>query len=92
MRRQGPSAERGAITAVILLDLKLPKVTGLEVLREIRADVALRSIPVVMLTSSSQESDIVRSYAFGANAYVVKPVEFKSFVTAISDPAFSGRS
>ena len=71
--------------AVILLDLKLPKVTGLEVLQEVRANAALRSIPVVMLTSSQQETDVVRSYELGVNAYVVKPVEFKQFVEAIAD-------
>lgn len=85
LRRQGPYAARGANPAVMLLDLKLPKVTGLEVLQQIRADADLRTIPVVVLTSSNQESDIVRSYSLGVNAYVVKPVEFKSFVSAISD-------
>lgn len=71
--------------AVILLDLKLPKVDGLEVLRHIRQTDALKSTPVVMLTSSREEQDVVRSYALGVNAYVVKPVEFKEFVRAISD-------
>jgi CheY-like chemotaxis protein len=71
--------------AVILLDLKLPKVNGLEVLQKVRSTQRLRSIPVVMLTSSQEESDVVRSYEMGVNAYVVKPVEFKQFVTAISD-------
>lgn len=71
--------------AVILLDLKLPKVDGLEVLSVIRATSGLRSIPVVMLTSSKEEQDLVRSYELGVNAYVVKPVEFGEFVTAIAD-------
>ena len=71
--------------AVVLLDLKLPKVDGLEVLRDIRADHGLKSTPVVMLTSSKEESDLLRSYELGVNAFVVKPVEFKQFVEAIAD-------
>jgi CheY-like chemotaxis protein len=71
--------------AVILLDLKLPKIDGLEVLETIRSTEALKAIPVVMLTSSREEPDLVRSYALGANAYVVKPVEFNEFVQAIAD-------
>ena len=71
--------------AVILLDLKLPKVNGLEVLQSVRATEALRSVPVVMLTSSHEETDVLRSYELGVNAYVVKPVEFKQFVSAIAD-------
>jgi DNA-binding response OmpR family regulator len=71
--------------AVMLLDLKLPKVNGLEVLQKVRATPGLRSMPVVMLTSSQEESDVVRSYELGVNAYVVKPVEFKQFVAAIAD-------
>lgn len=71
--------------AVVLLDLKLPKVDGLEVLAEIRNDAGLKSIPVVMLTSSREEQDLVRSYALGVNAYVVKPVDFQEFVRAIAD-------
>lgn len=71
--------------AVVLLDLKLPKVNGLEVLKAVRETSNLRSIPIVMLTSSHQESDVVTSYDLGVNAYVVKPVEFKQFVTAIAD-------
>lgn len=71
--------------AVILLDLKLPKVNGLEVLKTVRSTDGLRSVPVVMLTSSHEESDVLRSYELGVNAYVVKPVEFKQFVTAIAD-------
>lgn len=68
---------------VILLDLKMPKKDGLEVLREVRADARLRVIPIVMLTSSREEADLVRSYQLGVNAYVVKPVGFAEFVDAI---------
>jgi CheY-like chemotaxis protein len=71
--------------AVILLDLKLPKVNGLEVLQAVRSTESLRSVPVVMLTSSHEETDVLRSYQLGVNAYVVKPVEFKQFVEAIAD-------
>lgn len=71
--------------AVVLLDLKLPKVDGLEVLRHIRESATLRSQPVVMLTSSREEQDLLRSYQLGVNAYVVKPVDFKEFVRAIAD-------
>lgn len=71
--------------AVLLLDLKLPKVDGLEVLEQVRDSADLRSIPVVMLTSSREEPDLDRAYQLGVNAYVVKPVEFKEFVGAISD-------
>jgi len=69
--------------AVVLLDLKLPKVDGLEVLTDIRNDPQLRMIPVVMLTSSREERNLVQSYALGANAYVVKPVDFHDFVNAL---------
>ncbi|CAM2145339.1 Response regulator Rcp1 [Pararobbsia alpina] len=71
--------------AVILLDLKMPKVDGLEVLQIIRSTTELKSIPVVMLTSSREERDLMRSYELGVNAYVVKPVEFREFVEAITD-------
>jgi CheY-like chemotaxis protein len=70
---------------VVLLDLKMPKVDGLEVLRQIKQDDALRQIPVVMLTSSREESDLVESYRLGVNAYVVKPVEFSRFVQAVRE-------
>jgi CheY-like chemotaxis protein len=86
LQREGEYAQRPAGNpAVILLDLKLPKLNGLEVLQAVRASEALRSIPVVMLTSSQEESDVVNSYALGVNAYVVKPVEFKPFIAAIAD-------
>ena len=71
--------------AVLLLDLKLPKVDGLEVLRQIRSSDALKLIPVVVLTSSREERDMVASYALGVNAYVVKPVDFHEFVNAIKE-------
>jgi CheY-like chemotaxis protein len=71
--------------AVLLLDLKLPKVDGLEVLQQIKSDEALRLIPVVVLTSSHEEKDMVASYKLGVNAYVVKPVDFHEFVNAIKE-------
>jgi CheY-like chemotaxis protein len=71
------------IPLVIFLDLKMPKVGGLEVLRQLKNDAALKVIPVVVLTSSREEADLVRSYRTGANGYVVKPVGFQEFVTAI---------
>lgn len=69
--------------AILLLDLKMPKVDGLEVLREIRQTPELRLLPVVMLTSSKEEADIAESYNLGASAYVVKPVDFHDFVDAV---------
>jgi CheY-like chemotaxis protein len=71
--------------AVLLLDLKLPKVDGLEVLQQIKSDEKLRLIPVVVLTSSREERDMVASYKLGVNAYVVKPVDFHEFVNAIKE-------
>jgi CheY-like chemotaxis protein len=71
--------------AVMLLDLKLPKVDGLEVLKQIKSDGELRMIPVVVLTSSKEEKDMVASYRLGVNAYVVKPVDFHEFVNAIKE-------
>jgi DNA-binding response OmpR family regulator len=71
--------------AVLLLDLKLPKVDGLEVLRQIKSDDKLKMIPVVVLTSSHEEKDMVASYQLGVNAYVVKPVDFHEFVNAIKE-------
>jgi CheY-like chemotaxis protein len=71
--------------AVMLLDLKLPKVDGLEVLQQVKSDEKLRMIPVVVLTSSHEEKDMVASYRLGVNAYVVKPVDFHEFVNAIKE-------
>jgi CheY-like chemotaxis protein len=83
--RRNAFASRPAVPpAVILLDLKMPRVDGLEVLRTIRADAILRTLPVVILTSSREESDLVRGYELGANAYVVKPVDFDEFISAVS--------
>ncbi len=70
--------------AVVLLDLKLPRVDGMEVLRQLKSDPELRKVPVVMLTSSREEQDLLASYNLGVNAYVVKPVEFAEFVTALN--------
>ncbi|MGH9369747.1 MAG: response regulator [Thermoanaerobaculia bacterium] len=69
--------------ALVLLDLKMPKVDGLEVLRQMKGDERLKTIPVVMLTSSREERDLVESYRLGVNAYVVKPVDFSAFVDAV---------
>ena len=71
--------------AVLLLDLKLPKVDGLEVLQQIKSDEKLRMIPVVVLTSSHEERDMVASYKLGVNAYVVKPVDFHEFINAVKE-------
>lgn len=71
--------------AVVLLDLKLPKIDGLEVLERVKNDAQLKPIPVVMLTSSREEADLVRSYQLGVNAFVVKPVDFNTFLKAIQD-------
>ena len=71
--------------AVILLDLKMPKVGGLEVLKIVKSDPALKNIPVVMLTSSREEKDLIESYSLGVNAYVVKPVNFTEFVRAVKE-------
>lgn len=87
--RRGRFATRtGPQPAVILLDLKMPKVDGREVLRQIRADPALREIPVVVLTSSREESDLLQSYQLGVNAYVVKPVDFEEFTSAVGKLGF----
>lgn len=81
----GPYSERDPheMPEVILLDLKLPKVDGLEVLRQVRADERTRLLPVVILTSSKEEQDLLKSYSFGANSYIRKPVDFSQFVEAI---------
>jgi CheY-like chemotaxis protein len=70
---------------VMLLDLKLPKISGLEVLQEVKGDPHLKAIPVVVLTSSREEPDIARAYELGVNSYIVKPVDFEQFLTAVSN-------
>ncbi len=70
---------------VVLLDLKMPKVDGLEVLKEIRANEATSKLPVVILTSSKEERDVIKSYELGVNSYIVKPVDFKRFTQAVSE-------
>lgn len=86
LHRRGSHAERREEPpVVVLLDIKLPRVDGLEVLARIKGDPALRMLPVVMLTSSREESDVVRSYGLGVNAYVVKPVSFTDFVSALKE-------
>src|SRR5437016_1898069 len=85
LRRQNRFANREDLPpAVVLLDLKMPKVDGLDALRQIRADARLHTLPIVILTSSREESDLVRGYELGANAYVVKPVNFDEFLRAVS--------
>lgn len=87
--RRGAYASRTAPPpAVVLLDLKMPKVDGREVLRQIRADPDLRSLPVVVLTSSREETDLLQTYELGINAYVVKPVGFDDFIQAVSKLGF----
>lgn len=84
-RRGAHAARRSGDPVLILLDLKMPRVDGLEVLRAVKSDPRLRLIPVVVLTSSREEQDVVRSYELGVNAYVVKPVEFDKFVAAVRE-------
>jgi CheY-like chemotaxis protein len=79
------SARTNENPAVLLLDLKLPKVDGLEVLEKIKADEHLKVIPVVVLTSSHEEKDMMKSYRLGVNAYVVKPVDFHEFINAVKE-------
>ena len=82
--RRGPFAGRTTTNpAVVLLDLKMPKVDGIEVLRQIKSDPDLKTIPIVVMTSSREEQDLVASYQLGVNAYIVKPVEFPEFVKAV---------
>jgi two-component system response regulator len=83
---QGKFADRDMATApkVILLDIKMPKVDGIEVLRQLKSNEATRCIPVVIMTSSKEEQDIISSYELGVNSYVVKPVDFEGFAKAVS--------
>ena len=87
--RRGQFADHAnGIPAVILLDLKMPRMDGLETLRQIRAEARFKHVPVVMITSSREEQDLVRSYELGVNAYVVKPVDFQKFVECIKQLGF----
>ncbi len=76
------------LPVVVMLDLKMPKLDGLEVLKQMKDDPTLRQVPVVMVTSSREEQDLVRSYELGVNAYVVKPVDFQKFVESIKQIGF----
>lgn len=87
-RGEYANREAGSDPKVVFLDLKLPKVDGLEVLREMKADKRTQCIPVVMLTSSQEEQDIVESYQLGVNSYIVKPIAFESFARAIAELGF----
>jgi len=80
--------DRHKMPKVILLDLKMPKVNGLEVLEKLRADANARKIPVVVLTSSNEDPDVERCYSLGVNSYIVKPVDFDNFVKAVSELGF----
>lgn len=87
----GDGVDRAAVcraTCVVLLDLKLPRIDGAEVLRRLKADPLLRVIPVVVLTSSAEERDRLASYDTGANSYIVKPIDFTSFIATISELGF----
>jgi two-component system response regulator len=78
-----PGRNASGMPRVVLLDLKLPKIDGLEVLRRMKASASLKSIPVVVLTSSKEDRDLEEAYALGANSYIVKPVQFDKFVEAV---------
>lgn len=84
---EGAYAERDVTNGpkVILLDLKLPKIDGLEVLRRVKDDPRTQGIPVVVLTSSKEQTDVVKSYRYGVNSYIVKPVNFEQFATAVRE-------
>lgn len=84
LRREGNFKLRSpGLPAVLMLDIKMPRMDGLEVLKEIRSDPTLKLLPVVILSSSREEQDLIRSYEFGVNAYVVKPVDFTEFIEAV---------
>lgn len=84
LRREGAHAGRAqGMPRLVLLDLKMPRMDGLEALRQMKADPALRTVPVVMMTSSREEGDLIASYELGVNSYVVKPVDFAEFAETI---------
>jgi CheY-like chemotaxis protein len=86
LHRKGAFAKRAEVNpGLVLLDLKLPKVDGLEVLKQIKADKKLKTVPVVVFTASREEKDQLESYNLGVNAYVVKPMDFKDFIVAIGE-------
>lgn len=87
---QGQYSERSIedVPKVVLLDLKLPRINGLEVLEKVKSDARTKSIPIVVLTSSSEERDIITSYNFGVNSYILKPVDFDKFIEAIKEIGF----
>jgi CheY-like chemotaxis protein len=87
-RRGQFAGHANGLPVVVLLDLKMPKVDGLEVLRQMRDDSTLKHVPVVMITSSREEQDLVNSYQLGVNAYVVKPVDFQQFVESVKQIGF----
>lgn len=89
LHQRGKFANSGSgLPAVVLLDLKMPKVDGLEVLRQVKSDPNLKGLPIVMLTSSREERDLVSSYQLGVNAYVVKPVDFQQFIDCLKNLGF----
>jgi CheY-like chemotaxis protein len=89
LHRRGKFADHAnGLPVVVLLDLKMPRVDGLEVLRQMRGDDTLKHVPVVMITSSREEQDLVKSYQLGVNAYVVKPVDFQKFVESVKQIGF----
>lgn len=84
---QGQYSDRSMESApkVVLLDLKLPRVDGLEVLKKVKSDARTKNVPIVVLTSSAEECDIITSYNFGVNSYILKPVDFDKFINAVKD-------
>lgn len=84
-RRGAFNGREGSQPAVVFLDLKMPKVDGIEVLRQIKSDSELKLIPVVMVTSSREQQDLIETYELGVNAYVVKPIDYEQFVTTIKE-------